>query len=117
MADQNSSNYDEEEILNHDLQFAQRRSGPNTPQASHQDVPDDCGFVRELVRRRLMVLRESLAMMVSVEDGSRDKISGLKPYSWTKEFIKEPFSKMTIPLGMWNADKLLVVVLQTRALK
>ncbi|KAK4365681.1 hypothetical protein RND71_013561 [Anisodus tanguticus] len=89
------------------------------------DVPDDCGFVRELVRRRLMVLRESLAMMVSVEDGSShteiwvlvNKISGLKPYSWTKEFIIEPFSKMTIPLGMWNADKLLVVVLQTRALK
>ncbi|XP_060188674.1 F-box protein At3g08750-like [Lycium barbarum] len=89
------------------------------------DVPDDRGFDRELVRRRHMVLRGSLAMMVSVEDGSRDteiwvlvnKISGLKPYSWTKKFIIEPFSKDTIPLGIWNADKLLVVVLQARALK
>ncbi|XP_059301987.1 putative F-box protein At3g10430 [Lycium ferocissimum] len=89
------------------------------------DVPDDRGFDFKLVRRRLMVLRGSLAMIVSVEDGSRDteiwmlrnKISGLKPYSWTKEFIIEPFPQRTIPLGIWNADKLLLVVLQTRVLK
>ncbi|MCD9559328.1 hypothetical protein HAX54_017228 [Datura stramonium] len=90
------------------------------------DVPDDRGFNPELVRRKLMVLRGSLAVMVSVEDGSRDteiwmlmnkSSSGLQPYSWIKKSIIEPFSKETIPLGIWNADKLLVKVLQTRALK
>ncbi|OIS98753.1 PREDICTED: putative F-box protein At3g20705 isoform X1 [Nicotiana attenuata] len=88
------------------------------------DIPDDRGIEREHVQRRLMVLRGSLAMMVSVEDGSRDtelwvlmNKSGVKQYSWTKKFIIEPFSKEAIPLGIWNDDKLLVVVLQTRALK
>ncbi|KAH0662636.1 hypothetical protein KY290_028582 [Solanum tuberosum] len=66
-----------------------------------------------------------LAMMVSVDDGSRDteiwtlvnKSSGLRPFSWTKKFIIEPFSKEAIPLGMWNADELFVKVLKTHALK
>lgn len=85
------------------------------------DVPDDRGFDPLLVRRMLMVLRGSLAMMVFVKNGSRDteiwmllnRSSGVQRYSWTKKFIIEPFSKDTIPLGMWNGDKLLVKVLQT----
>ncbi|WMV34924.1 hypothetical protein MTR67_028309 [Solanum verrucosum] len=85
------------------------------------DVPDDRGFDRELVRRKLMVLRGSLAMIVSVEDGTRDTEiwmlvkgnSRLQPYLWTKKFILEPFSKETTTLGMWNDHKLLVVVSQT----
>uniref|UniRef100_M1B0L5 F-box associated domain-containing protein n=1 Tax=Solanum tuberosum TaxID=4113 RepID=M1B0L5_SOLTU len=86
------------------------------------DVPDDRGFDRELVRRKLMVLRGSLAMIVSVEDCTRDTEiwmlvrgnSRLQPYLWTKKFILEPFSKEKTTLGMWNDHKLLVVVSQTR---
>ncbi|XP_049410357.1 F-box protein At3g08750-like [Solanum stenotomum] len=84
------------------------------------DVPDDRGFDRELVHRKLMVLRGSLAMIVSVEDGTRDteiwmlvKGNSHQPYLWTKKFILEPFSKETTTLGMWNDHKLLVVVSQT----
>ncbi|KAK4719072.1 hypothetical protein R3W88_017410 [Solanum pinnatisectum] len=36
------------------------------------DIPDDHGFDHQLVHRKLMVLRGSLAMMVSVEDRTKD---------------------------------------------
>ncbi|KAH0749340.1 hypothetical protein KY290_028572 [Solanum tuberosum] len=78
------------------------------------DVPDDRGFDSQLVRRKLMVLRGSLAMLVSVEDGTKDTeiwmlVNEMSSYSWTKKFTLEPFSKKTMSLGMSNYHKLLVV--------
>ncbi|KAH0749342.1 hypothetical protein KY290_028574 [Solanum tuberosum] len=82
------------------------------------DIPDDRGFDHQLVHRKLMVLRGSLAMMVSVEDRTKDTeiwmlVNEKSSYSWTKKFNLEPFSEKTILLGMLNDDKLLVVVLKT----
>ncbi|KAH0662629.1 hypothetical protein KY284_027560 [Solanum tuberosum] len=79
------------------------------------DVPDDRGFDSQLVRRKLMVLRGSLAMLVSVEDGTKDTeiwmlVNEKSSYSWTKKFTLEPFSKKTMPLGMLNDHKLLLLL-------
>ncbi|XP_015168427.1 F-box/kelch-repeat protein At3g23880-like [Solanum tuberosum] len=82
------------------------------------DIPDDRGFDCQLVHRKLMVLRGSLAMMVSVEDCTKNTeiwmlVNEKSSYSWTKKFILEPFSKKTMLLGMLNDHKLLFVVLKT----
>ncbi|KAK4719075.1 hypothetical protein R3W88_017413 [Solanum pinnatisectum] len=82
------------------------------------DIPDDRGFDRQLVHRKLMVLRGSLAMMVSVEDCTKNTeiwmlVNEKRSHSWTKMFILGPFSKKTMPLGMLNDHKLLFVVLKT----
>ncbi|XP_015168425.1 uncharacterized protein [Solanum tuberosum] len=78
------------------------------------DIPDE----RQLVHRKLMVLRGSLAMMVTVEDCTKDieiwmLVNENSSYSWTKKFNLEPFSGKTMLLGMLNDHKLLVVVLKT----
>ncbi|KAG5601846.1 hypothetical protein H5410_033216 [Solanum commersonii] len=59
------------------------------------DVPDDCGFDRQLVSRMLMVLRGSLAILVSVEDGTKDTeiwmlVNEKGSYSSTKKFNLSP---------------------------
>ncbi|WMV34920.1 hypothetical protein MTR67_028305 [Solanum verrucosum] len=78
------------------------------------DIPDE----RQLVHRKLMVLRGSLAMMVSVEDRTKDTeiwmlVNENSSYCWTKKFNLEPFSGKTMLLGMLNDHKLLIVVLKT----
>lgn len=85
------------------------------------DTPNDRVFYHELVRRRFMVVRESLAMMISIENSFRDtekwvlmnKSSGVQmDYFWIKKFTVKPFSEEIIPLGMWKDDTMLIIVLQ-----
>ncbi|KAH0662632.1 hypothetical protein KY284_027563 [Solanum tuberosum] len=57
-------------------------------------------------------------MLISVEDGTKDTeiwmlVNEKSSYSSTKKFILEPFSKKTMPLGMLNDHKLLIVVFKT----